>query len=64
MRALEECHARGFMWKLFGNCNEAKRQVNLCLAGARSEHTAKNREQARQGREKVQRKWNEIDAES
>lgn len=64
MRALEECHAQGFIWKLFGNCNEVKREVNRCLAGARSARAEQNREKAREERAKVERRWKEIDAES
>ncbi|MCJ1331462.1 hypothetical protein MMC10_008153 [Thelotrema lepadinum] len=64
MRALEECHDKGFIWKLFGNCNDVKREVNKCLAQARSEWTAQNREKARPTREKVVKRWREIEENS
>ena len=64
MRLLEECHEQGFLWKVFGNCNEAKRNVNKCLSAARVERIAKNREQAKEDREKVQARWKEIDQNS
>lgn len=49
------------MWKVFGNCNEAKRNVNRCLAQMRVEHVAKNQEAARRERQKVLERWREID---
>lgn len=64
MQALEECHARGFMYKLVGNCNEAKRDVNMCLRAARLERTATNREKAKMDRQKLEEKWKEIDLNS
>jgi COX assembly protein 2 len=47
MRALDECHRRGFIYSCFGNCNKAKHDVNMCLRAARLELTAKNREEAK-----------------
>lgn len=64
MAALEECHAQGFMHKLFGGCNNAKREVNQCLRAERLERTARNREAAKEKKEKIQRMWREIDNES
>ena len=64
MRLLEECHEKGFWWKVFGNCNEAKRNVNRCLAEVRTQQTAKNRAVARQERERVKERWREIDENS
>ena len=64
MQILDECHARGFVYRLFGNCNKAKRDVNICLRAARLERTAKNREQAKKDRENVEKKWKEIDLNS
>ena len=64
MRALEECHAQGFLHKLVGGCNRAKREVNMCLRGERLERTARNRERAKEERAKIQEKWKEIDMNS
>ena len=64
MALLDECHARGFLHKMFGGCNEAKRDVNRCLRAERVERTAKNREKAKERRQKIERVWREIDEES
>lgn len=64
MAALDECHARGFLWKATGGCNTAKREVNKCLRAERLERTAKNREKAKEKKERIQRVWKEIDEES
>ncbi|MCJ1309154.1 hypothetical protein MMC25_002809 [Agyrium rufum] len=64
MRMLDECHARGFLFKAIGGCNEEKRLVNQCLRGERIERTARNREEAKRKREKIEEKWREIDMES
>ncbi|EDU50866.1 Cmc1 domain containing protein [Pyrenophora tritici-repentis] len=59
--ALEQCHERGFLWKLTGNCTDAKHQVNMCLRGLRLERTRQNREEAKIKREKIKRVWQELD---
>ncbi len=64
MMAFEECHARGFIWKSLGMCNDAKEQMRMCLRAERIKRTAKNREIARMKREKVVQAWNEIDENS
>jgi len=64
MRALDECHSRGFLYKAVGNCNEAKRAVNRCLRAARLERTAKHREEAKKDRERILKVWEEVDRES
>lgn len=64
MAALDECHAQGFLHKLLGNCNGAKQEVNKCLRAERLERTAKNREKAKEKKERIQRVWKEIDEES
>ena len=64
MAALDECHARGFLHKMFGGCNEVKREVNRCLRAERLERTARNRELAKAKKEKIQRVWKEIDEQS
>ncbi|CBX95442.1 hypothetical protein IAQ61_004268 [Plenodomus lingam] len=60
--ALDECHARGFLWKVAGNCTDAKYKVNMCLRGLRLERTKQNREQAKEKREKIKQVWAELDA--
>ncbi|KAL2357700.1 cytochrome c oxidase biogenesis protein Cmc1-like protein [Cryomyces antarcticus] len=64
MAALDECHARGFLWKAVGMCNEAKHNVNMCLRAERLQRTAQNRAIAKAERAKIQEKWKEIDANS
>ncbi len=64
MTALDECHARGLLWKSLGMCSDLKTQVNKCLRAERLERTARNREIAREKSAKVKAVWNEIDANS
>ncbi|PQE10120.1 cytochrome c oxidase biogenesis cmc1 protein [Rutstroemia sp. NJR-2017a BVV2] len=64
MAALEECHARGFLWKCMGMCNSQKTAVNKCLRAQRLDRTAANREAAKLKREKVKAVWAEIDQNS
>jgi COX assembly protein 2 len=61
---LEECHARGFIYKMFGNCSDAKHKVNMCLRAQRLERTRDNREKAKQKREQIKKVWAEIDENS
>lgn len=64
MQILDECHARGFMWKAVGMCNGAKTNVNRCLRAQRLERTAKNREAAKEKRKEREEMFAKIDAES
>ena len=64
MAILDECHARGFMWKVMGMCNEAKTNVNKCLRAQRLERTSANREAAKIKRQAIEAKWTEIDENS
>ncbi len=64
MSALDECHAQGFLHKMTGGCNDAKRDVNKCLRAERLERTARNREKAKEKRERIEKIWKEIDEES
>lgn len=64
MNALDECHARGFLWKVVGGCTDIKTQVNMCLRAERLKRTEANRLAAKQKRENIERKWAEIDANS
>lgn len=64
MRALDECHDKGFLYKLFGNCNKIKTEVNKCLRAERLERTAKNRQEAKKKREETLAIWKDIDENS
>jgi COX assembly mitochondrial protein 2 len=52
------------MWKTMGMCTTLKHDVNMCLRAERLDRTAKNREAAKQKREKVNARFAEIDANS
>lgn len=62
--ALEECHARGFLYRAIGSCNDAKTAVNKCLRAERLERTRVNREQARVKRKEMEERWKEVDENS
>lgn len=64
MTILDECHARGFMWKAVGMCNGAKTNVNKCLRVQRLERTKAHREAAKLKNQEIKAKWAEIDANS
>ena len=64
MNALDECHARGFLFKAIGGCNKAKHAVNMCLRAERLDRTKENREKARMARAKREALWAEVDANS
>ncbi|PGH03767.1 hypothetical protein AJ80_08637 [Polytolypa hystricis UAMH7299] len=59
MNMLDECHARGFLLKAVGACNEIKREVNKCLSAERYERARQNRELARENRSRVEKLWKE-----
>lgn len=64
MNILDECHARGFLWKAMGQCNDAKTQVNKCLRAQRLERTRLNREAAKAKSQAIKEKWAETAANS
>ena len=64
MAILDECHARGFMYKAMGMCNGAKTNVNRCLRAQRLERTAKNRELAKEKRKEREELWKKIGEQS
>ncbi|KAI1499138.1 cytochrome c oxidase biogenesis protein Cmc1-like protein [Biscogniauxia marginata] len=64
MTALEECHAKGFLWKSMGMCSDTKDKLTLCLRGERLKRTARNRESTKAKREKIKQAWAEIDENS
>ncbi|KAJ5155301.1 UPF0287-domain-containing protein [Penicillium capsulatum] len=57
MTALDECHARGFLYKALGNCNDIKRDVNKCLASERYDRAKRNRDEARGNRRRIEDIW-------
>ena len=59
MNALDECHARGFLYKAIGSCNDIKRDVNRCLAAERYARAKRNRDQARDSRSRIEKIWAE-----
>lgn len=61
---LDECHARGFMYKVFGGCTDAKYKVNMCLRAQRLERTRLNREAAKEKRAQIEKVWAELDENS
>ena len=61
MTALDECHARGFLWKAVGMCNDVKRDVTACLRAERLDRTRVHREKALENRKKFNAIWKDID---
>ena len=61
MTALEECHARGFLYKAMGGCNSIKQEVTKCLAGERSKKSRKNRETGLERRMRIEAIWEKMD---
>lgn len=61
MTALDECHARGFLFKATGGCNDIKNAVNKCLSGERSKKSGRNRETALQRRQRIEDIWAKMD---
>ena len=61
MNALEECHARGFLFKAFGGCNDIKREVNKCLSRERGKKSTKNRETSLERRARIEAVWKKMD---
>lgn len=59
MNALDECHARGFIYKALGNCNDIKRDVNKCLSAERYARAKQNRDVARDNRKRIEQIWGE-----
>ncbi|KAI8720718.1 COX assembly mitochondrial protein [Fusarium sp. LHS14.1] len=58
--ALEECHAKGFMHKAVGSCNDAKDKVTACLRAERAKVQAENRAAARAKRDKIKEQQREL----
>ena len=64
MIAFEECHAKGFLWKASGMCNDAKAELANCLKAERFKHQSENRNQVADKKDIIRRKWKEIDENS
>jgi COX assembly protein 2 len=64
MVALEECHAKGFMWKAMGMCNGEKEALSKCLKAERVKMQNANRSSRSEKKEKIKQIWKEIDENS
>ncbi|KAK7693211.1 hypothetical protein QCA50_002777 [Cerrena zonata] len=62
IEALEACHAETWA-KWTGGCNQAKVDLNNCLKQDRFDQAAKNREKAKERREKTQNALRELHEE-
>lgn len=60
MNALEECHARGFLYKSLGNCNDAKQKVSDCLKVARRNRLNENKARAEARKEEQAQRKREL----
>lgn len=61
MTALDECHARGFLFKAVGGCNSIKTEVNKCLASERGKKSQRNRETGLERRARIEAVWKQFD---
>jgi COX assembly protein 2 len=57
---LEECHAKGFLHKASGGCNDAKEKVNQCLREERAKTQAENRAAGRARRDKIKQQEKDL----
>ncbi|EKV19086.1 Cytochrome c oxidase biogenesis protein Cmc1-like [Penicillium digitatum] len=57
MTALDDCHAKGFLHKVIGSCNDIKVEVNKCLSAERFDRAKRNRDEARSNRRRVEEIW-------
>jgi len=64
MNALEECHAKGFLWKSMGMCNDAKQALSLCLRAERAKRVSTNRDNTQDKNAKIRAAWKDIDENS
>ncbi len=62
--AFEECHAKGFLWRSMGMCNDAKRALSQCLRQERQRNQTQNRTTDQEKKEKIKALWKEIDENS
>ena len=61
MKALEECHNRNFLFKVFGGCNQLKTDVNKCLSRERGKKSVRNRETGLERRARIEAVWQKMD---
>jgi len=64
MAAFEECHAKGFLWKSMGMCNDAKRALSKCLRAERVKRVSANRDNSQDKNAKIRAAWKDIDENS
>ncbi|WVR07491.1 hypothetical protein IAU60_004533 [Kwoniella sp. DSM 27419] len=63
IRALEQCHARGLVAKLMGECNDQKKALSMCLRQERLDRTARNRDEAKERTLKKKEVWAALERE-
>ncbi|KZZ91992.1 Cytochrome c oxidase biogenesis protein Cmc1-like protein [Ascosphaera apis ARSEF 7405] len=61
MTALDECHAKGFLYKAVGGCNDVKREVNRCLGQERRARVQRNNDSGLKKRKEIEKLWSEAD---
>ncbi|KAK4193536.1 cytochrome c oxidase biogenesis protein Cmc1-like protein [Podospora australis] len=64
MIALDQCHAKGFLWKSMGMCNDAKDQLAACLRAERFKTQKFNRAGVKDKKAQIREAWREIDENS
>lgn len=64
MTALDECHARGFLVRATGGCNDVKREVTECLRAERIMRARHNREQAMEKHVQMRKLFKDIEQNS
>lgn len=58
--SLEDCHAKGFLHKATGGCNDLKAAVDKCLKSERAKMQAENRAAARAKRDRIKASQKEL----
>lgn len=63
MKALDECHAQGFLTTSLGSCNKLSAELTMCLKDERKDRQRIILGQAREKRKLLEQKWKQIDEE-
>ncbi|WVQ74944.1 hypothetical protein IAR50_004552 [Cryptococcus sp. DSM 104548] len=63
IKALEDCHARGLLAKVTGQCNKPKLVLNECLREERIERTTRNRDEAKERNARKKAVWAALEKE-
>ncbi|CAO3647595.1 unnamed protein product [Cunninghamella blakesleeana] len=61
IEALDQCHSANSFNKFLGFCNEAKRQVDLCLKEEFLAQRAGNKQKTKEKRKKMEQIWKDMD---